>query len=236
VFLVTSNFDVIKTYNDSTAYALSVALLGDAVKGGRPVQAQWPTHDPQLSEAQVRRLQAKLKTLGYEAGKVDGKIGDQIRAAVRAFQERNGLAPDGYPTLALLKQVSASRCPAPRDRLKPPSKEWRCGVSPALPAAPRVKTQSPASGATAQGESGLSQSAWALTPPLDVLHRDCIRAPIRCRNTASPRGGGSRGNRHNRDLVGEQAITQLCVRRSKRGCSAMARIGLGCFCHGLGEV
>ena len=34
VFLVTSNFDVIKAYNNSTAYALSVALLGDAVKGG----------------------------------------------------------------------------------------------------------------------------------------------------------------------------------------------------------
>ena len=76
MFLVTSNFDVIKTYNDLTAYALSVASLGDAVKGGRPLLAQWPTHDPQLSEAQVRRLQAKLKTLGYEAGKIDGKIGD----------------------------------------------------------------------------------------------------------------------------------------------------------------
>ena len=36
VFLVTSNFDVIKTYNNSTAYALSVALLGDAVKGRPP--------------------------------------------------------------------------------------------------------------------------------------------------------------------------------------------------------
>ena len=35
VFLVTSNFDVIKTYNNSTAYALSVALLGDAVERRR---------------------------------------------------------------------------------------------------------------------------------------------------------------------------------------------------------
>ena len=35
VFLITSNFDVIKSYNNSTAYALSVGLLGDAVKGGR---------------------------------------------------------------------------------------------------------------------------------------------------------------------------------------------------------
>ena len=32
MFLVTSNFDVIETYNNSTAYALSVALLGDAVR------------------------------------------------------------------------------------------------------------------------------------------------------------------------------------------------------------
>jgi peptidoglycan hydrolase-like protein with peptidoglycan-binding domain len=74
-----------------------------------------------------------------------GKIGDQIRAAVRAFQERNGLAPDGYPSLALLTQVSASRRPASRDGLKPPSKNAasRCGVSPALPAAPRLGSAVP---------------------------------------------------------------------------------------------
>jgi membrane-bound lytic murein transglycosylase B len=144
VFLVTSNFDVIKTYNNSSAYALSVALLGDAIKGGHSLVAQWPTHDPQLSEAQVRRLQAKLKKLGYEVGKIDGKIGDSLRAAVRAFQERNGLAPDGYPNLALLNQVSASRCLASRDGLTPPSKEaaWRCGVSPAPPVAPRLGSAS----------------------------------------------------------------------------------------------
>jgi lytic murein transglycosylase len=133
VFLVTSNFDVIKTYNDSTAYALSVALLGDAVTGGRPLLAQWPTHDPQLSEAEVRRLQARLRTLGYDAGKVDGRIGDQLRTAVRAFQERHGLAPDGYPTVALLNEVSGSRCPASQPGLKPPTKMWPCGVSPPLP-------------------------------------------------------------------------------------------------------
>ena len=48
--------------------------------------------------------------LGYEPGESDGRIGDSLRATARVFQERNGLAPDGYPTLALLKQVSASRC------------------------------------------------------------------------------------------------------------------------------
>ena len=108
-FLVTSNFDVIKAYNNSTAYALSVALLGDAVKGGGGLVAQWPIEDHPLTAAQTQRLQAKLKTMGYDVGEIDGKVGDALRSAVRAYQEHNGLAPDGYADLALFKRVSAMR-------------------------------------------------------------------------------------------------------------------------------
>jgi lytic murein transglycosylase len=109
VFLITSNFDVIKSYNNSTAYALSVGLLGDAVKGGAGLVAQWPTHDRSLTTAQIQRLQAKLKGMGYDVGEIDGKIGDALRSAVRAYQERNGLAPDGYANLALFRRVSTAR-------------------------------------------------------------------------------------------------------------------------------
>jgi membrane-bound lytic murein transglycosylase B len=109
VFLVTSNFDVIKDYNTSTAYALSVAVLGDAVKGGLGVLAPWPTADPPLTAAQIQSLQAKLKKIGYDAGEVDGRIGDALRSAVRAYQERNGLPPDGYADLALLKRIGDPR-------------------------------------------------------------------------------------------------------------------------------
>src|ERR1700722_13060040 len=109
VFLVTSNFDVIKTYNNSTAYALSVGLLGDAVTGGPGLAAQWPTHDRALTAAQIQRLQLKLKKLGYDVGDIDGKIGDALRSAVRAYQERNNLTPDGYASQALLSRVSALR-------------------------------------------------------------------------------------------------------------------------------
>ncbi len=49
VFLVTSNFDVIKTYNNSTAYALSVGLLGDAVSGRPGLVVAWPIHDQPLT-------------------------------------------------------------------------------------------------------------------------------------------------------------------------------------------
>ena len=109
VFLVTGNFDVIKAYNNSTAYALTVGLLGDAVKGGAGLVAQWPTQDRPLSEAQVQKLQARLKRMGYDVGDIDGKVGDSLRAAVRAYQEHHGLAPDGYPDLTLLKRLVATR-------------------------------------------------------------------------------------------------------------------------------
>ena len=45
--------------------------------------------------------------MGYDVGEIDGKIGDATRSAVRAYQERNGLKPDGYADLALFRRVSA---------------------------------------------------------------------------------------------------------------------------------
>jgi lytic murein transglycosylase len=109
VFLITRNFDVIKTYNNSTAYALSVGLLGDAVAGRPGLVAKWPTHDRPLTSAQIQRLQVKLTKMGYDVGKIDGKIGDTLRSAVCAYQERSGLAPDGYASQALFSRVSALR-------------------------------------------------------------------------------------------------------------------------------
>jgi membrane-bound lytic murein transglycosylase B len=109
VFLVTSNFDAIKTYNNSTAYALSVGLLGDAVSGRTGLAAQWPTRDHPLTAAQIQKLQTKLQRMGYDVGKIDGKIGDALRSAVSAYQERSGLPPDGYANQALFSRVTASR-------------------------------------------------------------------------------------------------------------------------------
>jgi membrane-bound lytic murein transglycosylase B len=41
-FLVTHNFKVIKSYNNSTSYALGVALLGERIAGSPPLRAAWP--------------------------------------------------------------------------------------------------------------------------------------------------------------------------------------------------
>ena len=104
VFLVTANFKAIKSYNNSTSYALGVALLGDRIFGGGGLFASWPRERP-LSAAQMRDVQTRLQKLGYDVGKIDGQIGEAVRAAVRAYQQKGGLAPDGYPTLALLARL-----------------------------------------------------------------------------------------------------------------------------------
>jgi membrane-bound lytic murein transglycosylase B len=105
IFLVTQNYKVIKSYNNSTSYALGVALLGDRALGGGPLRAEWPVHERQLNAAQMREMQTRMKKMGYDVGEVDGKIGESGRAALRSYQEKTGQIPDGYPTLSLLLKM-----------------------------------------------------------------------------------------------------------------------------------
>ena len=47
------------------------------------------------SGEEVRVMQQALINLGYLEGKADGKFGNKTEEAVRAFQRKNGLTPDG---------------------------------------------------------------------------------------------------------------------------------------------
>jgi len=108
-FLVTGNYNAIKAYNSSDAYALGVAHLGDRIAGGAPVQGAWPTHEPALSGAERMEVQKRLAALGFYDGKTDGKLGSKTREAVRAFQMDRGLTADGYANAKLLKDLRAVR-------------------------------------------------------------------------------------------------------------------------------
>jgi lytic murein transglycosylase len=108
-FLVTANYDVIKSYNSSDAYALGVAHLGDRIYGGRPIEGEWPKNEPLLDKEQREEVQRRLISLGFYSGDADGRFGSKTREAVRRFQTRRGLAPDGYANLAVLKELRAVR-------------------------------------------------------------------------------------------------------------------------------
>jgi lytic murein transglycosylase len=108
-FLVTDNYNVIKAYNSSDAYAMGVAHLGDRLMGGQPIQGAWPKDEPMLDKDQRQELQKRLSSLGFDVGEADGKFGSKTRDAVRNFQLRRGLTPDGYADLAVLRELRAIR-------------------------------------------------------------------------------------------------------------------------------
>ncbi len=107
-FLVYRNFRVIMRWNMSTSYALAVGLLADQLAGGEGLRASEPAGSEPLRRDDVRELQQRLADGGFDPGPVDGILGRQTRAAVRAFQHAEDLPADGYPDARLLRQLRAS--------------------------------------------------------------------------------------------------------------------------------
>jgi peptidoglycan hydrolase-like protein with peptidoglycan-binding domain len=62
-----------------------------------------------LDKDQRQELQERLAGLGLYDGNADGKLGSKTRDAVRNFQLRRGLTPDGYADVAVLRELRATR-------------------------------------------------------------------------------------------------------------------------------
>lgn len=104
-FLVYPNFRVIERYNAADAYVIAVGHLADRLRGLSPFRADWPRGDRVLTHAERQELQARLTGAGFDTRGVDGRIGPNTIAAIRAFQIAQGLRPDGYADLALLTRL-----------------------------------------------------------------------------------------------------------------------------------
>ncbi|MEP3276072.1 MAG: lytic murein transglycosylase [Stappiaceae bacterium] len=105
-FVMLKNFDVIKRYNNSNAYALAVGHLADRLRGGGTFATNWSKDYRPLSRKQIKQLQSRLNQRGYKAGTVDGKAGPGTRGAIRAFQRSAGLVPDGQPAVDVLQRLN----------------------------------------------------------------------------------------------------------------------------------
>ncbi len=104
-FMIFKNFGVIERYNTADAYVIGVGHLSDRIKGGAKIQADWPRGDRALTFAERKELQRRLTSAGFDTQGIDGKIGPLTIDAVRRYQRNAGLAPDGYPSLSLLKRL-----------------------------------------------------------------------------------------------------------------------------------
>lgn len=115
-FLVTDNFIVIKSFNNSDAYALAVGQLSDRLRGRGPIRAAaWPANDFQPSRGERVALQRRLAELGFKVNDFQGHIDFDLRDDIRQMQRRFGVIPDGYPSRALLLRIGVAvrRTPLP---------------------------------------------------------------------------------------------------------------------------
>ena len=104
-FLMLRNFYVLKRYNNADKYALAVGHLADRLAGFGPIVQDWPRGYEPLKEDERKEVQIKLAELGFYKGEIDGNIGSGSRAAIKAYQEKNGLVPDGFASKSLLDSM-----------------------------------------------------------------------------------------------------------------------------------
>ncbi len=103
-FLTPKNYYVLKDYNYSDLYVLFVGHLSDRITGAKSFEHAW-SKDKQLKTKSVEAMQRRLAALGLYHDKIDGKAGMLTRAALGAYQKKNGLKIDCWPTAAVLEHM-----------------------------------------------------------------------------------------------------------------------------------
>ena len=103
-FLTPKNYYVLKDYNYSDLYVLFVGHLSDLISGGRAFEHPW-SKNAQLRTKEVETMQQRLTALALYRDKVDGKAGMLTRSALGAYQKKNGLKVDCWPTAAVLDHM-----------------------------------------------------------------------------------------------------------------------------------
>lgn len=107
-FLVYDNFRVIRRWNNSTLYALSVGLLSNRIGFREPLIYQKGKYaTPPLSGQSVKKMQERLAVLGYYQGTATGILGPVTIRAVQKVQRDLSMTQDGYPTPLFLKRINS---------------------------------------------------------------------------------------------------------------------------------
>ena len=106
-FLVFDNFKVIRLYNTSDLYAVFVGHLADRIAGGGDFERAWGGTGAQKTKV-IEEIQTRLKSIGYDVDKIDGKIGSNSRMKIGAYQRANRLKVDCWPTDAVLSHMRSA--------------------------------------------------------------------------------------------------------------------------------
>lgn len=105
-FLATTNFSVLKLYNNSDVYAIFVGHVADMIAYNAPVNfvGKWLPVE-RFTRDRVLRFQKVLVSQGHDVGKVDGLVGFKTRQTIGKEEKARGLPLTCYPSHALINQV-----------------------------------------------------------------------------------------------------------------------------------
>jgi membrane-bound lytic murein transglycosylase B len=107
-FLMTQNYLVLKGYNFSDSYAMSVAHMTDRLKGGGGFVDDWPRNTAFPNLEQRKGIQQALTQLGLYQGAVDGLLGPITQEAYAKFQASRGEVADGFLNRAAYEALAAA--------------------------------------------------------------------------------------------------------------------------------
>jgi len=105
-FLLSANYWILKAYNNSDSYALSLGLLAQRIEGKPAPRGHWPEAEIFLSRTQKAEIQRLLESLDFYHGPIDGRFGQASRDAIHDFQLSRKIDPaDGYGSMEVLKRL-----------------------------------------------------------------------------------------------------------------------------------
>ena len=110
-FMAYPNFAAYTEWNYSLIYSTTAGYLASRIAGAAPMRKPaGPV--AQLPFNELKQLQQLLVQAGFNVGKVDGVLGQQSRAAVKAMQIKFGLPADSWPTAELLARIRGATAQA----------------------------------------------------------------------------------------------------------------------------
>lgn len=110
-FMAYANFAAYTEWNNSLIYSTTAGYLATRIAGAAPMRRP-AGQVAQLPFNELKQLQQLLVQAGFNVGKVDGVLGQQSRAAVKAMQIKYGLPADSWPTAELLARMRGSTAQA----------------------------------------------------------------------------------------------------------------------------
>lgn len=103
-FLVLENYKVIRRYNMSDLYAVFIGNLADRIAGGGDFVTPWGGTGPQKTK-NIEEIQERLRGLGYDVEKIDGKVGSNTRKVIGLYERASNLRVDCWPSDAVLNHM-----------------------------------------------------------------------------------------------------------------------------------